>query len=83
MPVLPADQRAGNEGKETLDLHIALDAEDAAAGGVDPLFADADDDAPTNPTKEVTESPLKLAAANDDDSVEEDEWEDVDDAAEP
>ena len=82
MPVLPADQRAGNEGKETLDLHIAFDAEDAAAGGVDPLFADAEDDAPTNPTK-VTESPLKLVAANDDDSVEEDEWEDVDDAAEP
>ena len=84
MPVLPTDQRAGNEGKETLDLHIAFDAEDAAAGGVDPLFADAGVvSAPASiPTTRVAESPLRLAA-NDDGSGEEDEWEDVDDAADP
>ena len=86
MPVLPADQRAGNEGKETLDLHIAFDAEDAATGGVDPLFADARDATPTHPTTQSVESPLRLAA-NDGSSAEEDEWEDVDDdaddAAEP
>jgi 5'-3' exonuclease len=84
MPVLPTDQRAGNEGKETLDLHIAFDAEDAAAGGVDPLFADAGGfSAPASiPTTRVAESPLRLAA-NDDGSGEEDEWEDVDDAADP
>ena len=82
MPVLPTDQRAGTRVR-TLDLHIAFDAEDAAAAAstlcsrTRAVFAPA-----SIPTTRVAESPLRLAA-NDDGSGEEDEWEDVDDAADP
>ena len=43
MPVLPLDQRAGNDGRATLDLQITFETADAAKAGVDPLFAEEDE----------------------------------------
>ena len=82
MPVLPEDQRAGNEGKDTLDLQITFDAQDVK--GVDPLFADGDDGAAANAnTAEPTVKPEVPAKALVLDEIsDEDEWEDVQDEKE-
>jgi len=85
-PVMPVDQRAGNDGKASLDLHITFDADEVLkSGGIDPLFAeDGDDDGGaaaatrSEPAPEAATAPAAACADDDDD----DEWEDVVDEVE-
>ena len=63
MPVLPLDQRAGNDGRATLDLQITFETADAAKAGVDPLFAEEDEaDGGRTPRRSSRRTTRRVAA---------------------
>ena len=77
-PVLPYDQRAGNDGKETLDLQITFHGSDIT--GEDPLFADCGDPVPCEELVVNSHDVLKIekvAEIAEVEEEEEEEWEDV------